>query len=94
VSDVAIDRLSRDDAGTDCEHRGPLDGAPGRHADRTGRHGTFVGELPATCIKCLLDSPDPSDTVAKLLTSERWQLVTGGGDWRDTPLLNSCELPI
>ncbi|MGW2562100.1 alpha/beta fold hydrolase [Streptomyces sp. NPDC001514] len=34
-----------------------------------------LGELPATYIKCLLDGPEPSDDVAKLLTSERWRLV-------------------
>ncbi|MFD7442045.1 alpha/beta fold hydrolase [Streptomyces sp. NPDC059909] len=34
-----------------------------------------LGELPATYIKCLLDGPEPSDAVAKLLTSERWRLV-------------------
>ena len=45
-------------------------------------------------MKCLLDSREPSDTVAKLLMSERWQLVTGGADWKDSPLLNSCELSI
>ena len=41
-----------------------------------------VGELPATYVKCLLDWPEPSDTVAKLLTSDRWQLVTmDTGHW-------------
>jgi pimeloyl-ACP methyl ester carboxylesterase len=41
-----------------------------------------VGELPAIYVKCLLDWPEPSDTVAKLLTSERWQLVTmDTGHW-------------
>jgi pimeloyl-ACP methyl ester carboxylesterase len=34
-----------------------------------------IGELPVTYIKCLLDSPEPSATVAKLLSSERWRLV-------------------
>jgi pimeloyl-ACP methyl ester carboxylesterase len=41
-----------------------------------------VGELPVTYIKCLLDSPEPSGTVAKLLSSERWRLVTmDTGHW-------------
>jgi pimeloyl-ACP methyl ester carboxylesterase len=42
-----------------------------------------IGELPATYVKCLLDAPEPSDSVAKLLaTSERWQLVTmNTGHW-------------
>ncbi|WP_274563931.1 alpha/beta fold hydrolase [Streptomyces spiramyceticus] len=34
-----------------------------------------LGELPATYIKCLLDGAEPSDDVAKLLTSDRWRLV-------------------
>jgi hypothetical protein len=35
-----------------------------------------------TYVKCLLDSPEPSDTVAKLLNSERWVLVTmDTGHW-------------
>jgi pimeloyl-ACP methyl ester carboxylesterase len=41
-----------------------------------------IGELPVTYIKCLLDSPEPSGTVAKLLSSERWRLVTmDTGHW-------------
>jgi hypothetical protein len=41
-----------------------------------------IGELPVTYIKCLLDSPEPSATVAKLLSSERWRLVTmDTGHW-------------
>ena len=41
-----------------------------------------IGELPATYIKCLLDSPEPSATVAKLLSSERWRLMTmDTGHW-------------
>jgi pimeloyl-ACP methyl ester carboxylesterase len=41
-----------------------------------------LGELPATYVKCLLDGPEPNDTVAKLLTSEHWRLVTmGTGHW-------------
>jgi pimeloyl-ACP methyl ester carboxylesterase len=35
-----------------------------------------IGELPVTYIKCLLDSPEPSATVAQLLSSERWRLIT------------------
>ncbi|MEV5602626.1 alpha/beta hydrolase [Streptomyces sp. NPDC052299] len=35
-----------------------------------------LGELPATYIKCLLDGPEPGEDVARLLTSERWELVT------------------
>ncbi|MGI5400310.1 alpha/beta fold hydrolase [Streptomyces sp. CA-135486] len=34
-----------------------------------------LGGLPATYIKCLLDGAEPSDDVAKLLTSEHWRLV-------------------
>ena len=41
-----------------------------------------IGELPVTYIKCLLDSPEPSATVARLLSSERWRLVTmDTGHW-------------
>jgi pimeloyl-ACP methyl ester carboxylesterase len=41
-----------------------------------------IGELPVTYIKCLLDSPEPSTTVAELLRSERWRLVTmDTGHW-------------
>ncbi|RQX13195.1 esterase [Micromonospora ureilytica] len=41
-----------------------------------------LGELPTTYVKCLLDGPEPNDTVAKLLTSEHWRLVTmGTGHW-------------
>jgi pimeloyl-ACP methyl ester carboxylesterase len=42
-----------------------------------------IGELPVTYIKCLLDSPEPSATVAELLgSSERWRLVTmDTGHW-------------
>ncbi|WP_433133176.1 alpha/beta fold hydrolase [Micromonospora sp. CA-240977] len=41
-----------------------------------------LGELPATYLKCLLDGPEPNDTVAKLLTSDRWRLVTmATGHW-------------
>jgi hypothetical protein len=40
-----------------------------------------IAELPVTYIKCLLDSPEPSAT-AKLLSSERWRLVTmDTGHW-------------
>ncbi|KAB1932030.1 alpha/beta hydrolase [Micromonospora sp. ALFpr18c] len=41
-----------------------------------------LGGLPATYIKCLLDGPEPNDTVAELLTSEHWRLVTmATGHW-------------
>ncbi|MCG5450463.1 alpha/beta fold hydrolase [Micromonospora hortensis] len=41
-----------------------------------------LGELPATYVKCLLDGPEPNDTVAKLLTSDHWRLVTmDTGHW-------------
>ncbi|MET7670614.1 alpha/beta fold hydrolase [Micromonospora luteifusca] len=41
-----------------------------------------LGDLPATYIKCLLDGPEPKATVAKLLTSDRWRLVTmATGHW-------------
>ncbi|MFF5056065.1 alpha/beta fold hydrolase [Micromonospora sp. NPDC000663] len=41
-----------------------------------------LGELPATYVKCLLDGPEPNDTVAGLLTSEQWRLVTmDTGHW-------------
>ncbi|WP_410812666.1 alpha/beta fold hydrolase [Micromonospora sp. 067-2] len=41
-----------------------------------------LGDLPATYVKCLLDGPEPNDTVAKLLTSEHWRLVTmDTGHW-------------
>jgi pimeloyl-ACP methyl ester carboxylesterase len=34
-----------------------------------------LGEIPATYVKCLLDGETPSPDVAKLLESDRWQLV-------------------
>ncbi|MFD7894276.1 alpha/beta fold hydrolase [Streptomyces sp. NPDC059743] len=34
-----------------------------------------LGELPATYIKCLLDGAEPSEDVARLLTSKNWRLV-------------------
>ncbi|MFG1840607.1 alpha/beta fold hydrolase [Micromonospora sp. NPDC049175] len=41
-----------------------------------------LGELPATYVKCLLDGPEPNDTVAKLLTSDTWRLATmATGHW-------------
>jgi hypothetical protein len=41
-----------------------------------------IGELAVPYIKCLLDSPEPSTTVAELLRSERWRLVTmDTGHW-------------
>lgn len=35
-----------------------------------------ISELPTTYIKCLLDWPEPTETVARLLSDERWRLVT------------------
>ncbi|HKN43653.1 MAG TPA: alpha/beta fold hydrolase, partial [Propionibacteriaceae bacterium] len=35
-----------------------------------------ISELPTTYIKCLLDWPEPTETVARLLSGERWRLVT------------------
>ncbi|WP_197699228.1 hypothetical protein [Micromonospora chokoriensis] len=35
-----------------------------------------LGELPATYIRCLLVGPEPNDTVATLLGSDTWRLVT------------------
>lgn len=41
-----------------------------------------LAELPSTYVKCLLDWPEPSDDVAELLKSDRWQLVTmDTGHW-------------
>ncbi|MDG4809675.1 alpha/beta hydrolase [Micromonospora sp. WMMD1120] len=41
-----------------------------------------LGGLPATYVKCLLDGPEPNDTVAGLLTSDHWRLVTmDTGHW-------------
>ncbi|MET8230608.1 alpha/beta hydrolase [Micromonospora sp. NPDC005298] len=41
-----------------------------------------LGEVPATYVKCLLDGPEPNDTVAGLLASEHWRLVTmDTGHW-------------
>ncbi|MET8091617.1 alpha/beta hydrolase [Micromonospora sp. NPDC005220] len=41
-----------------------------------------LDELPATYVKCLLDGPEPNDTVAKLLASDHWRLVTmATGHW-------------
>ncbi len=34
-----------------------------------------LGDLPATYIKCTLGAPEPSDAVAKLLTSGCWRLM-------------------
>ncbi|QKW08634.1 alpha/beta hydrolase [Streptomyces sp. NA04227] len=40
------------------------------------------GELPATYVKCLLDGDEPSEDVAALLGSERWNLVEmNTGHW-------------
>jgi len=55
---------------------------PGRTLTEPAVMADSVGELPATYIKCLLDWPEPNDTVAKLLTGDRWRLVTmGTGHW-------------
>ncbi|MFG1653124.1 alpha/beta fold hydrolase [Micromonospora sp. NPDC049275] len=41
-----------------------------------------LGELPTTYVKCLLDGPEPNDTVAALLTGEQWRLVPmATGHW-------------
>ncbi|MGP4015884.1 alpha/beta fold hydrolase [Saccharopolyspora sp. 5N708] len=41
-----------------------------------------LGDLPATYLKCLLDGPEPTDDVARLLKSEHWQLVQmNTGHW-------------
>jgi hypothetical protein len=41
-----------------------------------------LGELPATYVKCLLDGETPSPDVAKLLESDRWELVEmNTGHW-------------
>lgn len=41
-----------------------------------------LGELSATYIKCLLDGAEPSEDVARLLSSEDWQLVKmNTGHW-------------
>lgn len=34
-----------------------------------------LDELPATYIQCVLDEPEPSDDVAKLLASKHWRLI-------------------
>ncbi|MFG2874328.1 alpha/beta fold hydrolase [Streptomyces sp. NPDC048337] len=34
-----------------------------------------LGELPATYVKCLLDGPEPTEDVARLLTGDTWRLV-------------------
>jgi pimeloyl-ACP methyl ester carboxylesterase len=41
-----------------------------------------LAEMPTTYVKCLLDWPEPSDDVAELLKSDRWELVTmDTGHW-------------
>ncbi|WP_433570402.1 alpha/beta fold hydrolase [Streptomyces sp. CA-251247] len=77
----------------DCEGQGLTDEQIARFVDRATPHpgATLtepavltrpLGELPATYIKCLLDGPEPSDDVAKLLTGERWRLVEmNTGHW-------------
>jgi pimeloyl-ACP methyl ester carboxylesterase len=55
---------------------------PGRTLTEPAVMADSVGELPATYIKCLLDWPEPNDTVAKLLIGDRWRLVTmDTGHW-------------
>jgi pimeloyl-ACP methyl ester carboxylesterase len=55
---------------------------PGATLTEPAVMGRSIAELPVTYIKCLLDSPEPSATVAKLLSSERWRLVTmDTGHW-------------
>lgn len=49
---------------------------PGRTLTEPAVMGRSVGELPAVYVKCLLDWPEPSETVAKLLTNDGWRLVT------------------
>ena len=41
-----------------------------------------IAELPTTYIKCLLDWPEPTETVATLLSNDGWRLVTmDTGHW-------------
>lgn len=41
-----------------------------------------LADIPTTYVKCLLDWPEPSDEVAELLKSDRWELVTmDTGHW-------------
>ncbi|WP_328732014.1 alpha/beta hydrolase [Streptomyces caniferus] len=73
-------------AAADCDGQGLteeqiariVDGAtphPGASLAEPAALARPLGELPAMYIKCLLDGAEPSDDVAKLLTSEHWQLV-------------------
>ncbi|MGW7411073.1 alpha/beta fold hydrolase [Streptomyces sp. NPDC054863] len=62
-----------------------LDGAtphPGVSLTEPAELQGWLGALPATYVKCLLDGAEPSDDVAKLLESERWDLVRmNTGHW-------------
>lgn len=41
-----------------------------------------LAELPATYIKCLLDGPDPTPDVTRLLTADTWRLIRmNTGHW-------------
>ena len=84
MSEVVIDRLSRTTLERICGHCGPLDAAPGRHATEPAVMAPSLASS-RDYIKCLLDSPVRGDTLAKLLTSERRQLVTGGADRKGHP---------
>jgi hypothetical protein len=66
VSEVVIDRLSRDDGWNRLRASvGRLTPHPGATLTESAVMARSVGEFPATYIKCLLDSPGPSDTVAE-----------------------------
>jgi len=55
---------------------------PGRTLTEPAVLARSVGELPAVYVKCLLDWPEPSETVAKLLANDGWRLVTiNTGHW-------------
>lgn len=55
-----------------------LDGStphPGASLTEPAVLARSLDELPATYILCLLAGAEPSDDVAKLLTSKHWRLV-------------------
>jgi pimeloyl-ACP methyl ester carboxylesterase len=55
---------------------------PGATLTEPAIMGGSIASLQATYVKCLLDAPEPSDIVARLLTSEHWRLVTmNTGHW-------------
>lgn len=62
-----------------------LDGAtphPGASLTEPAVLARPLGELRATYLKCLLDSPEPNPDVATLLTGDRWRLVSlDTGHW-------------